>query len=365
MAKAEADVRAVVAAGAVVGSGTSGPLRMQTTDKEIGSRMASTKSYRAPKGSMPSQFLAIAMLAFSILGLRALGVEPTDQKAFESPAAAVTALVDAAKTDDTNALGSILGSDANDLISSGDQVADNNAREKFVAKYGQMHRLAYDPEDQVILYIGADNWSFPIPLVQHGKGWVFESTAGKAELLYRRIGRNELYTIGVLRILADSQWEYANRLRQGGDIAQFAQKIRSTSGKRNGLYWPVAAGEPESPIGPLIAAAVAEGYQTVTGTPVPFHGYYYNILTRQGSNAPRGAMSYIVDGRMTRGFAFLAYPATYRASGVMTFMVNQDNVIVQKDLGPETTKIASSIREFNPDHSWDQDVFNSESDGAY
>ncbi len=276
------------------------------------------------------------------------------QQVFPSTAAAAKALIEAGQKDDIKTLESILGSDAKEVISSGDPVADNNARDTLVAKYNEMHRVAYDDHGRVILYIGADNWPFPIPMVKQGDGWAFDTESGKEELLYRRIGQNELYTIDVLRDLADAQREYASEGRDG-DVKQFAQKIQGDSGKHDGLYWPVAAGEPESPIGPLIADATEEGYKTGTGTPIPFHGYYYRVLTRQGRNAPGGAMDYIDRGKMTKGFAFLAYPAAYRASGVMTFMINRDGVVVQKDLGPETPKLAKEISEFNPDKTWDQD----------
>jgi hypothetical protein len=279
-----------------------------------------------------------------------------DQEVFPSVAEAAKALVAAADVDDMKALESILGSEAKEVISSGDPVADNNARETLVAKYKQMHRAAYNDQGQVILYIGADNWPFPIPLEKEGNGWRFDTKAGKEELLYRRIGQNELYTIEVLKDLADAQREYASEVRDGGGVKQFAQRIQSDSGKQDGLYWPVAAGEPESPIGPLMADATEEGYKTGTGTPVPFHGYYYKILTQQGQNAPGGAINYVDQGKMTKGFAFLAYPASYRASGVMTFMINQDGVIVQKDLGPGTATVVNKISSFNPDKTWDQDL---------
>jgi hypothetical protein len=278
------------------------------------------------------------------------------QEVFPSVAEAAKALIAAADADDMKALESILGSEAKEVISSGDPVADNNARETLVAKYKQMHRAAYNDRGQVILYIGADNWPFPIPLEKEGNGWRFDTEAGKEELLYRRIGQNELYTIEVLKDLVDAQREYGSEVREGGWVKQFAQKIQSDSGKRDGLYWPVAAGEPESPIGPLMADATEEGYKTGTGTPIPFHGYYYKVLTQQGQNAPGGAIDYIDQGKMTKGFAFLAYPASYRASGVMTFMINQDGVIVQKDLGPGTATVVNKISSFNPDKTWDQDL---------
>ncbi len=250
------------------------------------------------------------------------------------------------------ALSSILGGDAKEILSSGDPVADNNARDNFVAKYDQMQRLAYDDRGRVILYLGADNWPFPIPLVKSGDGWVFDTEAGKKELLFRRIGSNELYTIDVLADLVDAQEEYASEIRDNGSVLKFAQKIQSAPGKHDGLYWPVSSEQEESPIGPLIADATAEGYKTGAAASIPFHGYYYKILSRQGKNAPGGAKDYLVDGKMTQGFAFLAYPATYRASGVMTFMINQDGVMVQKDLGPNTAKVANGITEYNPDKSW-------------
>jgi len=284
----------------------------------------------------------------------AIAATSSGQQVFPSTAAAAKALVGAARIDDMAALSSILGGDAKEVLSSGDPVADNSARDNFVAKYDQMERLAYDDRGRVVLYLGADNWPFPIPLVKSGDGWVFDTEAGKKELLFRRIGRNELYTIDVLADLADAQEEYASEIRDNGSVKQFAQKIQSEPGKHDGLYWTVSSGEEESPIGPLIADATAEGYKTGAAAPIPFHGYYYRILSRQGKNAPGGAKDYLVDGKMTEGFAFLAYPATYGASGVMTFMINQDGVIVQKDLGTNTAKVANGMTEYNPDDSWEE-----------
>lgn len=276
-------------------------------------------------------------------------------KVFPSPAAGVSALVAADKADDLKALSSILGPDADQILTSGDPVADKNAREDFVRRHNEMHRLAYDDDGRVILYIGADNWPVPIPLVKKNDGWVFDTAAGKEELLYRRIGRNELFTIKVLEDLADAQTEYASEAHDGEDAGQYARKILSDAGKRNGLYWEAADGQPESPIGPLVATATAEGYKKDTGgNPIPFHGYYYKVLTRQGRNAPDGAKNFLANGKMTKGFAFLAYPAEYRGSGVMTFMINHGGVIVQKDLGPETAKLAGEMVEYNPDKTWQE-----------
>ena len=306
--------------------------------------------------------LAGPAVAFSALLLACLFVLPfasaedsATQQVFPTPYAAASALVAADKADDMKALSSILGPDADQVLSSGDPVADKNARDDFVRRYQEMHRLAYDDQGRVVLYVGAGNWPVPIPLVKKNGGWVFDTAAGKDELLFRRIGRNELFTIKVLEDLADAQAEYASEARDGESTGQFARKILSDNGKQNGLYWETTQGQPESPIGPLVASATAEGYKKDSGVnPTPFHGYYYKVLTRQGKNAPGGAKNYLVNGRMTDGFAFLAYPAEYRASGVMTFMMNRDAVIVQKDLGADTGKLASAIAEFNPDKTWQE-----------
>ena len=261
----------------------------------------------------------------------------------------MNALATAAETGDMKTLRSILGSDAEPILSSGDPVADKNARDNFATKYREMHRIAYDTQGRVILYLGADNWPLPIPLVKKGAAWEFDTASGEAELLYRRIGQNELHTIGVLKELARAQQEYANEEREGGSSKQFARKILSDLGTHDGLYWAVADGEPESPIGPLVASATEQGYKrSSSGNPIPFHGYYYRILTRQGAHAPGGAKNYLVNGKMTRGFAFLAVPAQYRSSGVMTFMINQDGVVVQKDLGSKSGQVASRMTAFNP-----------------
>ena len=275
------------------------------------------------------------------------------QQSFKSPEAAASALVAAIKSRDTKALKSIMGPDAAATLSSGDPVADKNDYDNFARRYAKMHRFEYDDSGHVIIYIGAENWPMAIPLAKHGDGWVFDLAAGKQELLFRRIGANELNTIGVLENLADAESEYVAEPRNGNSKPQYAQKIFSDPGKQNGLYWAAAEGRPPSPIGPLIATASAAGYKR-GANPAPYHGYYYKVLTKQGANAPGGAKNYIVDGAMTKGFAFLAYPAEYKSSGVMTFMINQDGVVVQKDLGPDTDKVAAAITEYNPDSTWDQ-----------
>ena len=211
-----------------------------------------------------------------------------------------------------------------------------------------MHRLVKEPDGTTVLYIGAENWPTPIPLVNKGNTWQFDTAAGKKEILYRRVGRNELSTIRVCQELVAAQKEYYSAQHH-----EYAQKIFSDEGQHNGLYWKAAKGEAESPIGPLVAAAVAEGYApSRTGAPTPFRGYYYHSLSRQGKDAPGGAKSYIVNGKMTGGFAFVAYPAEYRSSGVMTFIVNQDGVVYQKDLGQTTDELAKAMKEYDPDSSW-------------
>jgi Protein of unknown function (DUF2950) len=300
------------------------------------------------------QFSGLLTLAVGLMTIPSAGQEP-GQKTFASPGEAVEATIAAAKAGNTDALLQIFGPDGGkELISSGDPVADKNAWENAVRKYEQMHRLVREPDDTVTAYMGAENWPFPIPLVKKGNVWYFDTAAGKQEVLFRRIGRNELATIDVCHAIVDGQKQYESQTHDGDTVKQYAPKIVSDPGKHNGLYWKVAAGEPQSPIGPLVAEAAAAGYTRKQGSggPTPFHGYIYKHLNSQGPAAPGGAKDYTVDGKMTGGFAILAYPAEYRNSGVMTFMVNQDGIVYQKDLGPDTAKIAASMTQYNPDSSW-------------
>jgi hypothetical protein len=302
---------------------------------------------------LPGKPLAALLIAF--LFVLPLPLVAQEQRVFSSPVEAATALFAAVKSDDTAALGSILGPDSQQLLSSGDPVADKNSLAQFASEWDQMHRLAYDDQGRVIIYLGSDNWPGPIPIVKKDSGWVFDTAAGKDELIYRRIGRNELYTIGVLENLVSAQREYQSEDHDGH---QFARYILSEPGKQDGLYWQTTEGSPPSPIGPLIADATTQGYKVqkreASATVAPFHGYLYKVLNSQGKDAPGGAINYMVDGKMTGGFAFLAWPAEYRSSGVMTFMINQDGVIVQKDLGPDTANIAKDMSAYNPDSSWEQ-----------
>jgi len=210
-----------------------------------------------------------------------------------------------------------------------------------------MHRLAKEADGSTVLYIGAKNWPTPIPLVNKGGSWYFDTEAGKKEILYRRVGRNEMSTIRVCQELVAAEKEYS------AQHAEYAEKIFSDEGQRNGLYWKAEAGEPLSPVGPLVAAAVSESYGTSRDSaPTPYRGYYYHVLVSQGKNSPGGAKSYSVNGKMTGGFAFVAYPAEYRSSGVMTFIVGEDGVVYQKDLGKKTESIAKAMKEYNPNSSW-------------
>src|SRR6516165_8324334 len=239
---------------------------------------------RLTVGKLGPRVAELAVLMFAILSIssHALSIAATkgsEPRIFRSPGSAAAAVVEAARADDLKEMTAILGSDAKEIVSSGDPVADNNAREEFTRRYDQMHRLTHDDQGRVILYVGAENWPLPIPIVKRGDGWAFDSAAGEEEMLYQRVGRNELFTIDVLEQLADAQAEYADRQRKASGIAHYAQTIFSSPGKKDGLYWPTKEGEPESPIGPLIADATAEGYQhDPSVSRAPFHGYYYKVL---------------------------------------------------------------------------------------
>jgi Protein of unknown function (DUF2950) len=271
------------------------------------------------------------------------------QRIFSSPEDASNALLSAARNNDERAALDILGPDGKQIISSGDATEDARARANFVEKYQQMHRLVKEPDGTTTLYIGAENWPTPIPLVNKNNSWYFDTEAGKKEILYRRIGQNEISTIRVCQELAAAEKEYYSAHHE------YAQKLISDEGLHNGLYWKAADGEPLSPIGPLVASAVAEGYRKdQAGAPTPFHGYYYRILTQQGKKAQGGAKNYIAKGKMTDGFAFVAYPAEYRSSGVMTFLVGNDGVVYQKDLGKKAGVLAKAMKQFDPDSYWEK-----------
>jgi hypothetical protein len=277
--------------------------------------------------------------------------EKPSVKTFANPDDAGNAVIEAVKAGDQNALLAIFGPDSKDLISSGDPVQDKNTGSAFVQWYNVMHRWRKMPDGSQDLIVGADNFPFPIPLKKNNDGqWFFDTAAGKEEVLNRRVGRNELAVIQACGAVADAQAQYFSE--KHGGVKQYAQKFISDPGQQNGLYWPEVQGQPRSPLGPLAANATAEGYKADPNHHQPFHGYYFVMLDKQGAGANGGAKDYIVDGKMTGGFAVVAYPAKYGDSGVMTFMVNQDGVIVQKDLGQSTDQVASAMTEFNPDKTW-------------
>jgi hypothetical protein len=277
---------------------------------------------------------------------------------FDTPEAAVAALIEATKANDTRALLKVLGKDAKALIDSGDAVADQNARESFVELYGVANSLDTSVADSVTLEVGEDKWPFPIPVVKEGGGWHFDSTTGAEELVNRRVGANELFTMQATLAYVDAQREYYVRNEDKSPLMHFANKLISTDGKRDGLYWPTTDDEPPSPLGEGFARARAEGYlKDGKNEPgAPYHGYIYRLLKSQGANAPGGAYEYEVNGELLGGFALIAFPAEYDSSGVMTFMVNHDGVVYSRDLGPETQKLAMAIQEFNPDAEWKKEI---------
>ena len=287
--------------------------------------------------------LAVAILCAGCFPTRSTA-QQQGQKTFSSAEDASQSLVTAAQGNDEKTIRDILGPDGKQIISSGDDTEDAQNRANFVQKYQEMHRLVKEPDGTMTLYIGAENWPTPIPLVNNSNSWYFDTQAGEREILYRRVGENELSTISVCQEFVAAEKEYYSTQH-----SEYAQKIFSDEGEHNGLYWKAADGQAQSPIGPLVASAVAANQG---GAPTPYRGYYYLLLTRQGKNGPGGAKGYIVNGKMTEGFAFVAYPAEYRSSGVMTFIVNQDGVVYQKDLGKKTDVLAKAMKEYSPNSSW-------------
>jgi Protein of unknown function (DUF2950) len=273
------------------------------------------------------------------------------QQAFKTPDEAASALVSAAKTGDRKAIVTVLGPDGEDIVSSGDEVADAATRQKFIAAYDAKHEIAMEGDNKATMVIGLEDFPLPIPLVRKDGMWQFDTVAGRREILARRIGKNELDAIQASLAYVDAQNEYAEKDRTGAGVGTYAQRIISQPGKKDGLYWPTSQGEDASPLGELVAEATAQGYRA-GGERAPFHGYYFKILTKQGAAAPGGELEYVVRGKMIGGFALVAYPAEYRNSGVMTFIVNHAGTVFQKDLGPDTAKLAERMSAFNPDKTW-------------
>jgi hypothetical protein len=295
----------------------------------------------------------IAIIALSA-GCNKSQPAPSGPQTFASPEAAGQAIYAAAKNGDSNVLIAILGPDAKELIVSGDPVQDKAALDLFTSRYDEMHRWGKLVNGGVVLDVGAENYPFPFALLTNSSGqWYFDTGSAKQEILARRIGGNELSTVEVLNAMADAQAEYFSQTHDDSHARQYAQKFVSDDGKQNGLYWkPDDENQPESPLGPLAAYASAEGYTGATQAPQPYHGYFYRILTKQGERAHGGAKEYVVNGAMTGGFAILAYPADYGNSGVMSFCINQDGVVFEKNLGGNTADVAKAITAFNPDDGW-------------
>jgi len=288
--------------------------------------------------------LALALFAsiFAVVCLAA------DQKTFGTPGEAVKALMAAVESNNQDDLLAIFGEDGKDLVSSGDEVQDKNSRAGFVKSYKTKHAIVAEDANTRVLQVGPKNWELPIPIVLADGKWHFDTAAGKQELIYRRIGDNELGAIAVCRGAIASQLDYAAVGHDGLPAGIYAQKLRSDPGKHNGLYWEVAEGEDPSPAGPFLAQAAEEGYEKGD----PYHGYYYRGLKAQGTAAKGGAKSYLVDGVLKGGVALVAYPAQYKSSGVMTFIINQAGIVYQKDLGENTADVAKAMSEYNPDSSW-------------
>ena len=273
-------------------------------------------------------------------------------KAYATPEELFQALVNAAKANNTKTLTAMLGPAGVPLINSGDKVADDKGRARFAELYAEKHSIAKDGDAKATLVVGNEDWPMPIPAVKGAKGWTLDTAAGAREILARRIGRNELAAIEVVRAIVDAQHDYASEDRDVDGLPNYARKIISTPGKKDGLYWPTKQGEAPSPLGDLVAQASSEGYGAKKGAPIPYHGYYYRILTKQGKDAKGGAMSYIVQNMMIGGFGVVAYPAQYGNSGVMTFVTGADGVVYEKDLGDKTSAIARGMDTYNPDSSW-------------
>lgn len=301
-----------------------------------------------------ASFLFVTVgVAFSLLANNALAAKAKPAQ-FSSPEEAVAALVSALQENDENKLLTIFGPEGEQLISSGDEVADESGREHFLKMYTEKNLLLHESDKRVVLQVGNEDWPLPIPIVKEGKSWRFDIKEGKEELLNRRIGKNELSAIQVCLAYVEAQREYSEKDANGDGTMDYAMKLMSEEGKKDGLYWETQEGEEPSPLGPLMAKARNEGYSDKQSNedPTPYYGYFYKILTAQGPHAPDGACDYVVQGKMIGGFALVAYPAQYGSSGVMTFIVNHDGIVYQKDLGPKTDSLAGAMEKFDPDKTW-------------
>jgi len=308
--------------------------------------MNSTNTLRA-------RMLRFLLVVLGVALLAGCARKAEQDNVFDTPDEAVAAFVTALEHYDLPRLKALLGPASEALLQSSDPVQDKGDREQFLSAYKAKHSLADDGADRKVLVVGNEDWPMPIPIVKRDGKWVFDGEAGIDELIYRRVGANELGAIDTCRGYVAAQVEYASEGRDGDPPGIYALKLMSDEGLHNGLYWPTAEGEPPSPAGPFVAAAASEGYRRAAeGERRPYHGYYYRPLYAQGANANGGAREYFKDGLLTEGFALIAWPADYGASGVMTFIVNQDGVVFQKDLGEDTDAAAQAIQAFDPDSSW-------------
>ncbi len=294
------------------------------------------------------------VLAATLLCCAIPPASSTEQTGFKTPDDAVAALVGALQSDDREALANVLGPGSENLVRSGDPVKDHQEAQRFLDAYAEHHTLIPEGQDRLSLHVGANDWPLPIPLVRRDGGWAFELQAGAQEIVDRRIGRNEIAAIRFALAYVDAQRAYFDLFKEVTGKGRYAMRLASTPGNYDGLYWPSETGIPESPLGPLVQSAVEEGYpgQVEAGKRIPYQGYYYRVLTAQGPNAPGGAKSYMQGNLMTGGFGLIAWPATYGASGIMTFVVNQAGVVFQRDLGAETGTHAAAIRSFDPGLDW-------------
>ena len=298
--------------------------------------------------------IALAVIIFAIMNVGNGFAEETSPQGqgFNSPQAAVKAIITTVREHDAAKALAILGLDAEEIIFSGDAVAGKKEVADFIKKYDEKHHLEMVNPTLATLFIGNDDWPFPIPVIKSGKSWFFDVAAGKEEILNRRIGGHELNVIQVMQSYVEAQFEYAGKDRDGDGIREFAQQIKSDKGRKNGLYWPVKEGEKLSPLGPLIAEVRGKKEEVNSNKTQPYHGYYYKIITRQGEKAPGGAYDYVVNGNMILGFALIAYPAKYGASGIMTFAVNQEGIVYEVDLGEKTAQIVTKKIKYDLDKTW-------------
>jgi hypothetical protein len=318
------------------------------------------------KDTNQGKFAAIALaVGLALASTPALSAEVTgkqpcpeskaavEQMSFTCLETAVKALYEVFKSQDVRAIYRVLGPGSAELIYTGDPVADEQMRERVLAAYDESVKIELDGDARATLLIGELDFPFPFPLKRDASGWKFDATAGAEEILNRRIGENELFVIRACLAYGDAQREYAMQDHDGDGVLEYAQTFRSSEGKRDGLYWPAAAGEEPSPLGPLYARAQGEGYDLGKSGPTPFHGYYFRILTGQGPGAPGGQYDYLIRGNMIGGFALVAYPSRWGASGVMSFMCSHDGRVSQKNLGPDSAAIASQMTRFEPDETWE------------